>query len=494
MTVTITLGNFTFEPTPIISINDQILRTGGAEAFGKVTQMQLNGTLLAYGGQGGGCQASFEHIINKQQELRDSIDCSGCYPFTILCGEDVVLQTYARVNTVAINESQDNWVQSAPYTVELEYNQHSGQCNPCLISISNDWTLEPLELKTFVDESGCSSETQYYRITHNLAAQGVECCSETGSTPGWVIAKQWVYDNLSGTMPELTSGIIDVDGISSLSLVDHSRTISSSETEGTYSLQESWTAVLSGDPPTCMNDYTVEESFSSQERYRVYSINGTVTGFEQRDANFDITSTKLANAIDCWQSIEPQLTGIILCHSNISGCPLNPIPISSSVTKSPRAGTISYNYVYNQRPLSFFTNAISETISINDNFPTLVVAEIPILGRLSGPLLHNTNTTTSTRRHVSINAVFAPSLNCSEETGVCDRFTFLQNELLSGEPSINQMLCCLETSLESAYPRVYRIEDQRNIDILAGSYNREVTWIYQDCSGDILLTACDFLQ
>lgn len=498
MSVDMTLGGYIFDPVPVMSISDEILRTEGGIAFGKATRITLNGQLLSFG-EGAGCAPTFGQIIEKQQELRDSITCSGCYPFLITCQpaggpQTTIISTDVRVRNVNINESDDNWVLTAPYTIELEYNISSGTgCYDCLTSIGDDWSLEPLETKGYVGINGCDySSVRFYRVSRTLSAAGVECCFENVIKPGWETAKEWVISQLSGSPPDIQDGVIDIPNIASLVTGDHVRIIRSNVTNGTYELEESWTAILSGAPSGCTHEFTIEEQSSIASRYNTYIINGTIIGMESRQPDYTLISTKLQSAEACWSQIYPDLTGEIGCHYDIVGCPLNAVPKSSSVGKNPLAGTITYNYEYDQRPISLFSGALSESIQINDNLPALIIGETPILGRTAGPYLYSTNTTTSTRKSVSISVVLPQDPTCGSGVTDCDRFSGMDAYVQTYEPNVNNILCCIETQLNNQYDKVYKTDDRRSYDPIAGTYQRDMAWIYQKCETPIL-DACGLL-
>ena len=86
-----------------------------------------------------------------------------------------------------------------------------------------------------------------------------------------------------------------------------------------------------------------------------------------------------------------------------AGVPLNSSPQSVSIADSTLAdNTISYNVTYDNRAGPLIQGAISESITVNDSYPTDVYASIQVMGKRSGPVFQYMNTSTPYERDVSI--------------------------------------------------------------------------------------------
>ena len=83
------------------------------------------------------------------------------------------------------------------------------------------------------------------------------------------------------------------------------------------------------------------------------------TGLEQRDANMAITTSKYDNALTRFS----YASGVALDRAqSYSGLTLNIIPLTSVIGRNPIAGTITYNYEYDNRPRRLILGAKSEAI------------------------------------------------------------------------------------------------------------------------------------
>ncbi len=86
-----------------------------------------------------------------------------------------------------------------------------------------------------------------------------------------------------------------------------------------------------------------------------------------------------------------------------AGVPLNSSPKSVSIADSTIAdNSISYNVSYDNRPSPIISGAITESVTVNDSYPTDVYASIQVMGKRSGPVFQYMNTTTHYERDVSI--------------------------------------------------------------------------------------------
>jgi hypothetical protein len=68
-------------------------------------------------------------------------------------------------------------------------------------------------------------------------------------------------------------------------------------------------------------------------------------------------------------------------------------------------GEIDYSFEFNNRPLNLIQGSISESLTVNDTFPTQQIAEIFVLGRKLGPVLQDLGTVTSSSREVTLEVV-----------------------------------------------------------------------------------------
>ena len=83
----------------------------------------------------------------------------------------------------------------------------------------------------------------------------------------------------------------------------------------------------------------------------------------------------------------------------------NPIPVNMTESHRSHAGEIDYSMEFNNRPLNLIPGSVSESLTINDNFPVQEVAEVFVLGRRLGPVLQDLGANTSSTREVTFEVV-----------------------------------------------------------------------------------------
>lgn len=492
-TVAMTLNGYDF-PTgvPLLSIQENHNRTGSGKFFSRTVRATLSGHLLGFANE---CPTSLSKILVLEEDMRERIQsCTGCPVFEIYCDEELILTQAPRVLDITIDQSSDNWTMTAPYRIQLEWEEApSGEpdCDTCLRQISENWSIEQLDpfQYSITFDSGCDTQTaEYYRISHSLSAAASDCCYSGTEHSGWLIAKDWVTAHASGGVDE--NALIQLSGLNEkftqyMEFYEHIRSYNYSPLDGAFGLEESWVAVAGLSGGFFQEEFEISERFDRQSRFREFTVSGSIKGLEKKDPNtYNIISTRIANAESRWSVIEESgLANRLSCYFDLE-CPVNPLPVSYTIGKNPAAGTINFTYTYDERPAVLFSGAQYETINVSDSRSAYNIAAVPILGRMAGPLLIDTKTTNQRQKTVSISAVFPkPELSgCAYPTGYCDKLDFMEDDLMQGEVAVNQFLCCMENRLRSQYDKVYRINDNPQYDIIGGSYQRDVTWTYQKCA------------
>lgn len=332
-----------------------------------------------------------------------------------------------------IQFSRDLWYNFVEYSINAEADvlYINGQAygedtwTTYVDSASESWQIE-------TDESQPVSESiqRIYRVSHTVTAKGKRFFDAAGilTMDAWKQAKEWVSARLGFDSSILSASLVyDAVGNTPYNYI-RSETID--EVGGSYTVTESW--VLAGDSATESFDVSVKTSVSTG--LTSVTIDGSITGLEVRDSSLALTTSKYTNATTKFTSINP-----LTRAQAYSGLTLNITPLNTMVGKNPVAGTISYSYEYDTRPSNLISSAKSETISINDSLGTDVVAIIPVLARVKGPILQDMQTSKERRRTIDVEAVFpvtytTPSINpptsyVSEVTTVIE----------SADPLVNNM-------------------------------------------------------
>lgn len=541
MGVTVSYGGQGIVPAPLISIQRTTLQTKNRTyPIGYTYNIILRGVLLP-------TQGGIIYTDSKKDNLKTWFRKDGGR-FVISCDGTDVMVCFPRVRSISFDESNNNWVESIPYTVELEYdyddvNEHPTQYEslpylpdenpPCIEDYNEEWQFEFIQerryfswdLSAVVDKQGGydyttkdSNNFWEARATHNISIRGKHTFEDSivSGVPekwSWGIEKtaiQNAMDYMTGVLGITGQDTYEsnythaLSGWTNLTLPhvssawevwDHFRSHTVNETDGTINLSESWIILgnnsgITGSPKKAMaEDFSIEIRQSLDNGLVSVGINGMIQGMEERKYTglnaFTPTNT----------------TGTAYIHAQ-SGWGV----IQNRVF--PRA-----QYVYEQsfaRKLN--PTPITKTIGHNPSKGTISYAlefnDRPcsfITGALSEnfTIVDNNPADVFARLPVlgraagpvlqAINTVTEATRDITIEavmplpTG-CSNVSGL--DLYKPTTNVKNLLCQFETQLTSTYNQVFKNSDTENWNPLSGRYSRSVSWTYQDCSGAPSTSMC----
>jgi hypothetical protein len=388
--------------------------------------------------------------------------------------------------------------------------------------------------------------TLQYRITHRLSAVGKAIDRTNTNNPAaggsaltnnarsdaYIEAAKWVQSRLLEATKVSGTGLSIAP--SNMYLYNHVRSIESNVSAGTYGVTDTWLGLPSGISFT--EDFTWEIS-TDDKMIKTVSIQGTVKGLESvnnsgytifpssaltgtlssgvlpvKFINQNEQNNRFACAISGYQNrVKPSLyeraslalsavdkptptpapsTPVMWIGPSKWGR-LNVTPVSYNETLSPIAGTVGYSVVYNNKPGSWISGALSSTMTVNDTNPADMVAEIFVLGRPLGPVLEKVGTTKSERK-LSLEIVFpAPSgykdshPNSSECIIYKDGPTFKQiQSLVNSFKPINPNAFATFTNVATS---PYSVANQGQVfttsnttvwNPFEGRFSWDISWIY----------------
>lgn len=479
-------------PVPLMNLNKTYNKTGDGTLVGTVFTAQLNGTLYA---PTGGLAA----IIALQDNIREIFNVNGKL-FEVTCDGSPLISAYPRVNGPVFQEG--NWVQTCPYTVELEWDDEPGTATPLVGAASGEfsglippyiadaqesWAIEIIEDKAKYSldlSSGTDTNPYQLRVTHNVSAIGKKHYTGAGlEMEAWQQAKVYVDNKIGwdGAFPGY-SGVFNLD-TSSFAPFNHVRSNNIDETGGSYAVSESWIAISpsgGGGSGRAIEDFTVEVRKGIDSDLTTVSIQGQIQGLESRTYGtgtnvgaFAITETKYAAASGYWNSIKDsaRIYPRVQLFGTGSTRPINIAHTSKVVGHNPSNGIITYSYEYNDRPSNCIANSLTESITISDSNPTEVFAEIGIPGRSAGPILQDMGTITSAKREVSIEVVMAPASGCGNIAA-----------LMVNNPRNDAITVAnwVYSGLTASYSQVFKHLDNETWDVKTGRYTLQRGWTYEN--------------
>jgi hypothetical protein len=324
-------------------------------------------------------------IMRKQKAIETLFGTDG-KTFEVQSDDGSAPQKFSGARVMQLEFADGQWFNTCDYTIQLQAYEEGVQ------KASEEWNIETLDEKL-----------RTYRLTHSVSATAFIKYDATGAvvnTHAWEESRDHVLEIIGlGLQPDkmFAAGVLDGN---SLQAFNYLRSQHISESEGVFAVTETWVAYDPAGQPPAYVEQNVNVKTDSTGKTTV-SVEGTITGLEQRDNNTfnPIIKTRYANAQDKWSNyVFPSIAGTA---ETVSGVTLNPVPLNSSVGINEVAGTIQFSYEYDNRPL-LAPGFISEAVTVADSHAADVFAQIPVLGRPLGPVLQSIGTVTARKRNISI--------------------------------------------------------------------------------------------
>ena len=475
-------------PAPLITINKTYTKSGDGNIIGKIYNITINGTLVAYMGSPktdgtfhttGGypadetvtSDARLWAIQRKQAAIRDLFSDEGkSFEVQALNAMDAV-RFNPRINDISFE--QGIWYDRCNYTITMEadelYPDKEDTFDEYISSADESWSIDINEEPETLELS------RTYTLTHTVSAVGKRFFDETGVKPyaPWEYARSYVLDRLG-----FDAQIALSDGVNNLPSFyggwNHVRNENLDINNGSFSVTETW-VIASG---SAIEDFTIQANDSIDNPYKKVTVDGSVRGLEKRNSNMTLLETKYNNALTKFT----QVSGVAYLraqqYSGFSNLNIN--PITWMVGKNPLQGTINYNFEYDTRPMNLIEGAKSEVISINDNIGGELFASVFVLGRSRGPVLQDLGTKPSNTRSLSIEILIDPPTYADRTVST------IQNLFITQKPSNKEPF---KTSLENliyavnptnnGYTTVFQDQPQENWSPTQGRFTYNCAWTYE---------------
>jgi len=406
--ILVTYGDFTFsginQPNPSVSISRVGERSpGNYDTLFTPLEVTLEGNIITSG---------FQPVVSGIRAIEDAFSPElGCQTFKIQCdSNDPLIDSSGVVTNISFQPRNDAdlFAQNGAYTITLTIPSLSGDAAIAsgITAISEEWSIQHLDEKAGGTAFGGALMDTAFTVSHNVSLQ-VDGCA----TDGLSDAESYL-NTLYGSSTPSDADVSNVFDISSLSITysNHYRTINKNVQEGSISMTESWVASTG----SALEDFEVTRERNIDSDQTTVTANGTIQGLASISYPAGTASTsKMENAISHWTGV---VSGNLYSRANAlydGSYSLNPTGFSSSLGYNGGAGTVSYNFVFNDRPANCVASAKSEIININETNPNDVFTNLVILGRLEGPLFQEVNTSGAATREISIEAILPRSGACN---------------------------------------------------------------------------------
>lgn len=476
-------GDKSIIPSPYMSLSKRYDTDDTGQRVGATWTILLKGKLSAYKGspdstgafwtQSGGppdesipMQSRLGALLRKEEALRLLFATEG-KTLTIQPWDGAApLTCNPRVKGIDFQEGP--WFETVDYTVTLEADrvyisgqptgEDAGDIENFHISKSGEeWHVEPAD-----------PYARTYRLTHTCQATGKRFYNSAGTLvqEPWQNARDYVLAKMPlGVQTDklVASGVLN---LSTFGAYNYVRQQTVNEGNGSFQVIETWLCFDPNWTPDGIapNMPAIEETnvtvrISVEDAKTHVSVEGTITGLEQRDPN---TYAPVANggrwnnALAKWTAVQPFLKQRAETFAAVA---MNAVPLVLQSNANQANGIITYHYEYDNRAAPDTPGALSESVTVVDHFPTDVFAVIPVLGRAIGPVLQGIGTVREARRDVVVEVVMPAQTN----------------RAVAGVPNVNAIVAA---QLPAA-GILFKERDDQSWNWKTGRFSRSVTWVYQ---------------
>ena len=172
---------------------------------------------------------------------------------------------------------------------------------------------------------------------------------------------------------------------------------------GNNSVTDTW--VLSESPQKAIVDMEVSYEQSNIESANTVTVNGTITGLETDTSATGSASTKYDNAVAAYNTVKNNFyTASNAVYTNyVVPNELKNDEYSKNVGDNKTTGTITFSVSFNDGTV-LNEDAIEDSVQVDDNGGTDVVAIIGVLLKPDGPVMQDMGTITEKRKSVTYTA------------------------------------------------------------------------------------------
>ncbi len=345
-----------------------------------------------------------------------------------------------------------------------------------LSSMEESWTIDNSGDYSYELDDITSNPTKNFTITHSLNAVGLRKPLPGGGfdKSAWFEAQKWVNSRLvNDPFTVILKDLIGEDNFTSFTAryfgnvpnishinldnyiaFNHTRIPNVSLSEGSYGVNETWQVSKS------KASVDLEVSIDvDQNEFVTVNLSGTVTGFNS-DPYSSIYNKSLDNAETVYETIDQDSFEVCNFYYNKlnTGFSLQDVVQQKTIGRNKNNGTISFSFVYNDKPL-LVNNSISASLTSsfdNDLHRTKIIAIIPVIAKPNGPVIQDMNTSKERRKSTQLDVIMKRQYRNSKPEEAA-------NLLLSKAPSQNT------TKL---------VNFNENWDEITGAYSATAEWVY----------------
>lgn len=486
-------------PVPKLTTSISKNRTASQQYLNSQQTIELDGIIIGSGAH---------ELLSKAYSLKEGLIVSDpkIFKFNIADNSTIpVISGTGYIRDLQFDTSKNHAINIVEYKVSMELDTTT--TGSLINSYNSVYHVSDVNDNISISTSSetyMNGLTVYplYDITRTISAKGSRYYASSGAI---VEALRWINDRRTN-FP--FTGIIPTG---KFPLFDHSRSLDINELDGSINIidkfvskplspEEPWlhkysiTAqtredmteeigvkgnIIGLSPVTGIGLSIIDEPFS----YTIHKSGIKLispTGLPNVSSASSASGTKFNSAISGYRNITGTIYPTASGHYNINSSVnnsyvfpfpswnrplLNPTPTNYTETFNPYRGEITYSCVFDNRPKTYISGAISEVINVSDTNPAQRILSIPVLGRRLGPVVYFYSASSGLgNRTVSYEGVFVTP------TGF-------------GSAKIDiQILKAIDNLVDSFAPVApyagYVVADNQKINIGENRISRGKTWSY----------------
>jgi len=455
-------------PMPRYSINRENLSTGDGTYMGTKFTINVTGTAVIQSSdnaqditeKGQRQSRVMGEAITSMQVLRESFPNQGTGKLEISAYggmPNVIVFDDAKLISVDLPEQNEesSGVQTLEYSFSFEaYEESSNNTNTgstgravrpryMLSSVEENWELSEADGLFYDSDAPTNANDtlrKTYTLTHTVSATGLKKYSSPGvlaedgeafrqavlwvktrlvDDPTVEITKDLMGDDtffqskflpIEMNKPEATDelGFNLKAGPPAYKGYNHTRSVSSDQNVGSYSVTDTWVISQESFESTHSLEFNFEGGDTGEGS--VVTANAKFQGLSTTDSD-NTKVDKYAGALKAFNIVKPLIPDLAKKVYQDSGgvFPLRTdVKLSESVGHNKVAGSVSYSVSFNDYEAPKIANAVSENVTVsynNDRGEQKLIAILQVIGRAGGPIVQDIQTTQIRSRTISVDAV-----------------------------------------------------------------------------------------
>lgn len=322
-------------PAPQISITPEIYYANNI-AIGYTYNITLNGYATSLNLTNPSPSSTFNGTLEAIQKVKNIFSISNGTLLVTNNDQDILKGTGGILKSIEFEQADNNWVNYAPYSIQLEFNELL--LAPCSGGLSFDCLSLPsgivespdlidmtkYKIKSFEDNWSINLDdniysvysginNNYFNIEYSISAVGKNYINYTNNTllPAWEQAKNFVQHRLNQQILNLTAQSLNTnnsidscsngtnlssalsfagDGIlneivvsGDYNIFNESITVEASEADGSFSANYKALIKQKGEAEKAIHTFSVEKQLvnDGSQKFISYRVNGTIQGLVQ---------------------------------------------------------------------------------------------------------------------------------------------------------------------------------------------------------------------